>query len=106
MRRKLLIGAVLACGAILSACAPGYSSGFVGVGYGPPPPRYGVIGVAPGPGYVWTDGYWDWRGGRWEWAPGRWQRPPRARARWAPGYWEERHDQGRRGYRFHEGRWR
>jgi hypothetical protein len=106
MRRKLLIGAVLACGAILSACAPGYSSGFVGVGYGPPPPRYGVIGVAPGPGYVWTDGYWDWRGGRWEWAPGRWQRPPRARARWAPGYWEERHEHGRRGYRFHEGRWR
>lgn len=106
MKRNLLIGALLAAGAVLSACAPGYNSGYAGVAYGPPPPRYAVIGVAPGPGYVWTDGFWDWRGGGWVWMPGRWMRPPRPHARWVPGYWEERHEHDRRGYRFHRGYWR
>ncbi|HEY1242485.1 MAG TPA: hypothetical protein VGF16_18110 [Bryobacteraceae bacterium] len=100
MRAKILAGAVVALGTLLSACAP--SNGYVGVGYGaPPPPRYGVVGVAPGPGYVWTDGFWDYRGGGWAWAPGRWVRPPYRGARWAPGYW----DRSPRGYRFHAGRW-
>lgn len=98
MRGKIFAGVVIGLGALLTACAPAY----VGVGFGPPPlPRYGVIGVAPGPGYVWTDGYWDWRGGGWAWAPGRWVRPPYRGARWAAPYWEHRG----RGYRFHEGRW-
>ena len=105
MKGKILAGAALALGAVLSACAPG-GGYYAGVRYGPPPPRYGVIGVAPGPGYVWTDGYWDWRGGGWAWAPGRWARPPYPHARWAPGYWEERREHGRRGYRFHRGYWR
>ena len=102
MRRKILVGTALALGAALSACAPAY----VGVSYGPPPPRYGVIGVAPGPGYMWTDGFWDWRGGGWAWVSGRWMRAPRPRAVWVPGYWEERHEHGRRGYAFHRGYWR
>ena len=106
MRRKILVGAVLAAGAVLSACGPGYSSAYVGVRYGPPAPRYGVIGVAPGPGYVWTEGFWDWRGGRWDWQAGRWQRPPHAHARWEPGRWEEHQERGRQAYRFREGHWR
>ena len=104
MRAKFLAGAVLALGSILSACGP--TGAYVGVSYGPPPPRYGVVGVAPGPGYVWTDGYWDWRGGAWVWAPGRWMRPPRRHAVWVPGYWEEHHERGRRGYAFRRGYWR
>jgi hypothetical protein len=68
----------------------------------PPPLRAEAYGVAPGPGFVWVNGYWGYRGSGYAWVPGRWSRPPYARATWAPGYWE-RHG-GR--YRFHEGRWR
>jgi len=100
MKTKIFAGAVLAFGSLLAACGPG---AYVGVGYGPPPPRYGVVGVAPGPAYVWTDGFWDWRGGGWVWAPGRWMRPPHPGAHWEPGRWDVR---GGRGYRFHRGHWR
>ena len=51
----------------------------------PRPVSVGVVGVAPGPGYVWVDGYHDWRGDRYVWVPGRWTRPPRANAVWVPG---------------------
>lgn len=70
---------------------------------GPPRPVHvGVIGVAPGPGFVWIEGYHEWRGGAYVWIPGRWERPPRPHAVWiAPRY---RHVHG--GYVFVRGRWR
>jgi hypothetical protein len=37
----------------------------------PPPVRVETRSVAPGPGYVWTSGYWRWTGARYEWVPGR-----------------------------------
>ncbi len=55
MKRHILTGALVLMGAVLSACAGG---GAYYVRSGPPAPRYAVIGVAPGPGYVWTNGYW------------------------------------------------
>jgi WXXGXW repeat (2 copies) len=99
MRSKLLAGALLTGAAILAGCGGGgyYAS------YGPPAPRsYVAVGVAPGPGYVWTNGYWDWRGRNWSWVEGRWMRPPRSRAVWVAPEW--RHEG--RGYRFHRGHWR
>ena len=100
MKRKMLATAVVMLGTALSACA---AHGGYGMRYGPPPPpRYGVIGVAPGPGYVWAEGYWDWRGSNWYWVRGSWLRPPRPRAAWVPGYWQPH---GRE-YRFRAGRWR
>ncbi|HVX67401.1 MAG TPA: YXWGXW repeat-containing protein [Bryobacteraceae bacterium] len=68
----------------------------------PPPPRLGIVGYAPGPGYVWTDGYYDLRGSRWVWVPGTWMRPPRGHAVWVRPRWEA-HGHG---YRFHRGHWR
>jgi len=101
MKKLLLMGTVL-LGTILTACAPG-GGGYVSARFGPPPPpRYGIIGVAPGPGYVWTDGFWDLRGGRWYWVGGRWVRPPRGRGVWVAPQWRE--DHGR--YRRHPGYWR
>jgi hypothetical protein len=79
---------LLAAMAFLGMCLTG-CAGAVYVRTAPPPPRYAVIGVAPGPGWVWTDGFWDWRGGRWVWAEGRWMRPPRPRAVWVPARWVE-----------------
>ena len=100
MKRNLMISAVVLIGTALSGCAA--RAGYVAAGYGPPPPRYGVVGMAPGPGYVWTDGYWDRRGSDWYWMQGRWMRPPRPHAVWVPGYWSRHgHD-----YRFHDGHWR
>jgi hypothetical protein len=100
MKRKILGGAFVLFGTILSACA-GAGGGYY-VRYGPPPPRYAVVGVAPGPGYVWTNGYWDWRGGQWFWMEGRWMRPPRPHAVWVAPEWR-RHGNG---YRLHRGYWR
>ncbi len=98
-RNILLSGVVLATMG-LSACTSGryYSHGVPP----PPPPRIGVVGYAPGPGYIWADGFYDLRGSRWVWVPGSWIRPPRPRALWVRPYWEPH----RRGYRFHRGHWR
>lgn len=100
MKSKLLAGAVLVLGTLTGACA--VSGGYVAVGP-PPPPRYGIIGVAPGPGFVWTEGFWDWRGGGYAWVPGRWVRPPHPRAVWVPGNWVERPHHR---YEFRRGHWR
>src|ERR1035437_6944554 len=68
MRRFLLLGAALS-GVVLTGCVAG--NGSAAVRFGPPPsPRYGVMGYAPGPGFVWTEGYWDWRGGGGVWGGG------------------------------------
>ena len=100
MRQKLLAGAFVVSAAILSGCAGG---GVYYASYAPPAPRYyAPVGVAPGPGFVWTNGYWDWRGRNWAWVEGRWMRPPHARAVWVAPEW--RHEG--RGYRFHRGYWR
>jgi hypothetical protein len=102
MKQRVLAGAVVLFGTVLAGCAGSYGYSSAYVGYGPPAPRYAVVGVAPGPGYVWINGYWGWRGGRYEWNEGRWERPPRGRHQWVEGQW---HREGR-GWRYHEGRWR
>ncbi len=99
MKRRLLAAGALLFGTLLAGCA----GGALYVRTAPPPPRHAVVGYAPGPGWVWTDGYWDWRGGRWYWVEGRWMRPPRAHAAWVPGQWVET----RRGrWAFRRGHWR
>jgi hypothetical protein len=100
MTGKFLILAFIA-GGLLAGCAGQYGYGYAT--YGPPAPvAYGVVGVAPGPGFVWVNGYHVWQGGRYVWVPGRWERPPHARAVWVRPEW--RHEG--RGWRFHEGHWR
>lgn len=95
---------LLSC--VLLGCA-GLASCSAGAYYGyrvppPPPPPAGVVGYAPGPGYVWIDGFYDLRGTRWVLVPGYWARPPHPRAVWVRSYWEPYG----RGYRFHRGHWR
>ena len=98
MKQALIILAMSAISMV--GCAGG---GVVYYANVPPPAlRVEAYGVAPGPGYVWTPGYWGWRGNAHVWVGGRWAVPPRPHARWVAPYWE-----GYRGrYRFHEGRWR
>jgi len=98
MKHKLLTAAFLMAGTLFTACA---GSGAVVI-VDPPAPRYGVIGVAPGSGFIWVEGFWDLRGGSWVWAPGRWVRPPRPGAVWVGSAW--RHEGAH--WRYHRGYWR
>ena len=75
----------------------------VGIRIGaPPPPRVvAVRPVAPGPGYIWVEGYWYPVGHHYKWHEGYWTRPPYPGAIWvAPrhdgqmyyqGYWQDDH---------------
>ncbi|MEZ5402475.1 MAG: hypothetical protein R2729_22560 [Bryobacteraceae bacterium] len=94
--------------------APAYgygSSAYVGyrtpayagyVPYAPPPLRREYRGYAPGPGYVWVNGYWNWGARAYSWVPGRWMVPPARHTRWVPGRWVG----GPRGFSFSIGFWR
>jgi hypothetical protein len=84
---------------ILTSCAPG---GRLYVRIEPPVPIVEVRAVAPGPGYVWIEGYHRWDGGGYVWVRGHWEVPPRPRLVWVPGHWQRES----RGWYFVEGRWR
>ena len=103
MKTTWLVTATIAAGLMLAGCGGGYG---YGNGYyartAPPPARVEVRGYAPGPGYVWLDGYWGYRGNSYAWTPGYWARPPRSRHTWEAGRWENR---GGR-YYYRNGRWR
>ncbi|HEV1284637.1 MAG TPA: YXWGXW repeat-containing protein [Bryobacteraceae bacterium] len=96
MKRTWLVAPVLAFSMVACGGAVYYAN------VPPPPLRAEAIGVAPGPGYVWVNGYWGWRGNAHVWMAGSWMRPPRPRAVWVAPRWEAR---GGR-YYFREGRWR
>jgi len=68
----------------------------------PPPPNQEMVGRAPHPGFVWTQGYQRWDGRRYMWVPGRWVRPPRAGAVWVQPRWIQRGNE----WVFRPGRWR
>jgi hypothetical protein len=76
----------------------------INVGVAPPPPQVvaGPIGIAPGPGYVWTNGYWDWNGGTWVWVGGRWLLPPHGHRVWVEPYYHPLNGH----YHYHRGHWR
>ena len=57
----------------------------------PPPPADVVVGVAPGPGYVWVNGEWVWGGGGWYWRAGYWDVPVYPGGIWIGGYWGRGH---------------
>jgi len=71
----------------------------IGVQIGPPPPArvVRVLPPAPGPEFLWIEGYWYPAGHHYKWHEGYWTRPPYPGARWVPA----RHD----GKMFYEGYW-
>lgn len=91
--RKLLAVMLLAAGVTFAA---DFS---VGIRIGPPPPPrvLRIRPVAPGPDYVWVDGYWYPVGNHYRWHEGYWTRP------YYPGYhWVAPHHDGDR---YFEGYW-
>ena len=75
----------------------------IGVSVGTPPPVLPVYAqpVIPGPGYIWTPGYWAWGPAGYYWVPGVWVMPPQVGVLWTPGYW----GWGGSAYIFHAGYW-
>jgi hypothetical protein len=71
----------------------------IGIRIGPPPaPRVvRVLPLAPGPNFVWIEGYWYPVGNHYKWHNGYWTEPPYEGGRWVG----PRHD----GERFHAGYW-
>lgn len=95
---------ILVLAALLFAGLPmASSSAAVGVSVSIAPPLIPVYTqpYAPGPGYIWTPGYWDYSNFGYYWVPGVWVLPPRVGFLWTPGYW------GYRGsnYVFYNGYW-
>jgi len=83
--------------------ATGEGSGEIVVEDAPPPAHSEVIiGVAPGPDYIWVGGYWGRYRNNWHWVGGRWVLRPHPNAAWVEGRW----DRGSRGYYWRSGHWR
>src|SRR5580658_4726775 len=87
MRRLLLMAAFAVSTSLF--CQGAVDVG-VGITIGPPPaPRVlKVRPVAPGPGYVWVDGYWYAVGARYRWHAGYWSRPPYEGAVWVGPHYD------------------
>ena len=110
--KKKLIAMLLLAGSSMFAAS--FSFG-VSVGgpryYAPAPVAVAYRPVAPGPGYIWVDGYYD---GYRHWVNGYWALPPYSGAYWvAPRYYGGRFVAGywggprfHEGYRFHGGYYR
>src|SRR4051812_2764584 len=90
--KKLMALALITIGSALAQVS-------VGIQIGPPPRPHimRVHPVAPGPGYVWVDGYYYPVRGRYVWHNGYWTRPPYPGAIWIT----PRYERGR----FFEGYW-
>jgi len=75
----------------------------IGISVGTPPPALPVYTqpICPGPGYIWTPGYWAYSPDGYYWVPGVWVVAPGVGMLWTPPYW------GWSGgaYVFHAGYW-
>jgi hypothetical protein len=59
----------------------------ISVHIGPPPLRVYAQPICPGPGYLWTPGYWAYGDAGYYWVPGVWVVAPHPGLLWTPGYW-------------------
>ncbi|MGB9235066.1 MAG: hypothetical protein WCC04_11675 [Terriglobales bacterium] len=83
--------------------AASFAGVFVGISVRIGPPALPVYAqpICPGPGYLWTPGYWGWNDvGGYYWVPGTWVIAPVGML-WTPGYW----GWGGGFYAWHPGYW-
>jgi YXWGXW repeat-containing protein len=72
---------------ILTVAVTSWATVFVSVAVGPPALPVYAQPLCPGPGYIWTPGYWAWGPAGYYWVPGTWVYPPQVGFLWTPGYW-------------------
>jgi WXXGXW repeat (2 copies) len=72
---------------VLTVTVSSWAAVFVSVAIGPPALPVYSQPLCPGPGYIWTPGYWAWGPDGYYWVPGTWVYPPEVGFLWTPGYW-------------------
>ncbi|PYM07665.1 MAG: hypothetical protein DMF15_10270 [Verrucomicrobia bacterium] len=89
MRIIMSLGLLLLVGAMLAMPAPSQAQIAVGVSVRVGPPVLPVYAqpICPGPGYIWTPGYWAYGDEGYYWVPGTWVLAPEPGLLWTPGYW-------------------
>jgi hypothetical protein len=89
MRILKFIGFLLLAAMILGIPAASNAQIAVGISVriGPPALPVYVQPVCPGPGYIWTPGYWAHGDDDYYWVPGTWVMAPEPGFLWTPGYW-------------------
>ena len=89
MRILRFIGLLLVAATILVLPAASNAQIAVGISVRIGPPILPVYAqpVCPGPGYIWTPGYWAYGEDDYYWVPGTWVMAPEPGFLWTPGYW-------------------
>ncbi|MFZ1918465.1 MAG: YXWGXW repeat-containing protein [Terriglobales bacterium] len=103
MNRNRAIRWITLAALIFSFSAASFAGVFVGISVRVGPPALPVYAqpICPGPGYLWTPGYWAWNDdGGYYWVPGTWVIAPVGML-WTPGYW----GWGGGFYAWHPGYW-
>jgi len=72
---------------MLALPAASFGGVFLSVAIAPPALPVYVQPICPGPGYIWTPGYWGYGPDGYYWVPGTWVAAPYVGALWTPGYW-------------------
>ena len=102
--RKFHLSILILLGAFvltLPAASPAQVSVGISVRIGPPALPVYVQPICPGPGYIWTPGYWAYGPDGYYWVPGTWVIAPAVGMLWTPGYW----GWGEGVYVWHAGYW-
>ncbi len=89
MRIRSLAAAVFALSGMICAAGKADAGLFISVGVAPPILPVYTQPPIPGPGYIWTPGYWAYNGevADYYWVPGAWVPAPAPGLLWTPGYW-------------------
>ena len=89
MRAFKVLGFLLMAAILLGMPAASNAQVAVGVSIRVGPPVLPVYAqpVCPGPGYIWTPGYWAHNEDDYYWVPGTWVLAPEPGLLWTPGYW-------------------
>jgi len=101
VRTSLIVAGLLSTPLLAVGTADAFVA--VGVSINVAPPELPVYEQPPipGPGYLWTPGYWAWDGNDYYWVPGTWVLAPQPGYLWTPGYWGWADG----GYVWHAGYW-
>jgi hypothetical protein len=73
--------------ALLLVPASSFGGVLISVGIAPPALPVYTQPLCPGPGFIWTPGYWAYGPDGYYWVPGVWVRAPFIGGLWTPGYW-------------------
>ena len=85
--RNLLVALSVATPMLLLSVPQAHAGVFISVNFAPPVLPVYAQPALPGPGYIWTPGYWAYGDAGYYWVPGVWVQPPSVGVLWTPGYW-------------------